>query len=121
VSAIVLTTVCLSGISLGGGNETGRTVKVTYGCPQIGTLKVTHRDFMFADLEFNCKFVKTKTVISGSSARYFGGGYTWWSKGNEGTLFKGMNLETMKDVHTCLEELYSESSNFLKIQCFGFS
>ncbi len=59
---------------------------------------------MFADLEFNRKFVKTKTVILGSGARYVGGGYTWWSKGKEGTLFKGGNLETMKTVDACLEK-----------------
>ncbi len=59
---------------------------------------------MFADFRLNGRLIKTKTVISGSGARYVGGGYTWWSKGIEGTLFKGMNLETMKTIDTCLEK-----------------
>ena len=105
VSAIVLTTLCLSGISLGGGgNEAAGTIKVMYGCPKIGTLTVKYRDNMFAVFMLDGRLVKTRTVISGSGARYVGDGYTWWSKGNEGTLFKGMNLETMKTVDTCLEK-----------------
>ena len=105
VSALVLPTLFLSSVSLGGGgNETSGSINVSYACPKIGTLNVTYRDNMFADLILNGKLIKTKTVISGSGARYVGGGYTWWSKGNEGTLFKGMNLETMKAIDRCLEK-----------------
>jgi membrane-bound inhibitor of C-type lysozyme len=104
VSALVLTTLLLSGVTLGGGGNESSTTNVVYGCPKIGTLKVMYRDNMFANFVFHGRLIKTKTVISGSGARYVGGGYTWWSKGNEGTLFKGMKLETMKTVDTCLEK-----------------
>ncbi len=52
-------------------------------------------------LWLNGKFFYLKTAISASGARYVGGGITWWTKGNEGSLYKGTNLNTMALRDTC--------------------
>ncbi|MCV9965990.1 META domain-containing protein [Pararhizobium sp. BT-229] len=39
------------------------------------------------------EFIVASNVISGSGAKYMGGQYVWWTKGNEATLFDTMKGE----------------------------
>ncbi len=64
-----------------------RTVR--YQCDGARTLTVRYfnsPDNQAAILRLEGKPVLAVSVVSGSGARYVGGRYEWWTKGDEGTL-----------------------------------
>ncbi|CAG9172015.1 hypothetical protein LMG23992_02097 [Cupriavidus laharis] len=64
-----------------------RTIR--YQCDNDKTLTVRYfnsPDNQAAILRLEGKPVLAVSVISGSGARYVGGRYEWWTKGDEGTL-----------------------------------
>jgi membrane-bound inhibitor of C-type lysozyme len=76
---------------------------VKYSCTNKARVQVTYNGDS-ARLVFNNKIYLMKSAISASGARYIGGGYTWWTKANEGSLFRGTNLETMQSIARCKEK-----------------
>ena len=76
---------------------------MNYDCD--GELKVK-ADYVNADsvslalLSFGDQFVIASNVIAGSGARYAGGQFEWWTKGDEGTL-KDLTKGTETPGITC--------------------
>ena len=99
----------LFGVALAGaGNaDSDAPFKVAYKCEKgtrVQAIYLNNLQGSFATLIVNGVKLKMQTQISASGARYVGSGYTWWNKGNEATLFKGTNLETITVLDTCLEK-----------------
>ncbi|WP_102126522.1 MliC family protein [Deinococcus planocerae] len=42
-------------------------------------------------------------ALSGSGARYMGGGYTWWINGGVAELYRGETLGTLTSLRQCQE------------------
>jgi membrane-bound inhibitor of C-type lysozyme len=70
-----------------------QTIETSYACAErnIGVTYINAGDISLALLEFEDKTVVAANVLAASGARYAGGQYIWWSKGNEATLYDLMN------------------------------
>ncbi|WP_246564277.1 MliC family protein [Ancylobacter sonchi] len=74
-----------------------QTIHAAYRCADGGRLKVSYYNappVALASLTVGGEFVVLANVLSGSGARYAGGRFIWWSKGNNGDLYdltKGEN------------------------------
>lgn len=99
----------LFGFALAGGSDADSSapVKVAYKCEKgtrVQVVYLNNNQGSFATVIVNGVKLSMQTQVSASGARYVGSGYTWWNKGMEGTLFKGINLDTMTSLDTCLEK-----------------
>jgi membrane-bound inhibitor of C-type lysozyme len=97
----------LFGVALAGAGDSNSPFKVAYRCEKgtrVQVIYLNNAQGSFATVIVNGVKLKMQTAMSASGARYVGSGYTWWTKGNEATLFKGMNLETMTNLDSCLEK-----------------
>jgi membrane-bound inhibitor of C-type lysozyme len=102
--AVILT---FFGVALAGAADSNAPFKVAYKCEKgtrVQVIYLNNAQGSFATVIVNGVKLKMQTAISASGARYVGTGYTWWTKGNEATLFKGTNLETMTNLDSCLEK-----------------
>lgn len=65
------------------------TVEAAYVCDErnINVTYVNAGDISLALLEFEDKTVVASNVLSASGARYAGGQYIWWSKGDTADLY----------------------------------
>lgn len=66
-----------------------QTINATYRCADGSRLAVTYYNappVALASLTVGGEFVVLANVLSGSGARYAGGRFVWWSKGNGGDL-----------------------------------
>lgn len=78
---------------------------VRYTCDGGGEVQaeyVNAGDVSFALLTIEGKVILTANVISGSGARYAGGVYEWWTKGEEATL-TDLTAEGENKSRTCKE------------------
>ena len=65
------------------------TVQTAYACDEreINVTYINAGDISVALLEFEDKTVVASNVLSASGARYAGGQYIWWSKGDAADLY----------------------------------
>lgn len=66
-----------------------RTIVETYDCGgrDVGVTYINAGDIALAVLEIGGETVVAANVISASGARYAGGRFVWWSKGNRADLY----------------------------------
>jgi membrane-bound inhibitor of C-type lysozyme len=94
-------------VALAGAGEPNAPFKVAYICDKgtrVQAIYLNNSQGSFATVIVNGVKLKMQTQVSASGARYVGSGYTWWNKGNAGTLFKGTNLDTIVPLDSCLEK-----------------
>ncbi len=95
----VIAVLCLIGLSsvlAGGGDAT----TVRYACDRGSRVQATYTG-QHARVILNGRALEMDTARSGSGARYVGGGYTWWTKGKNADLYKGVHLATIRAVDHC--------------------
>lgn len=65
------------------------TIETSYDCGgrTLGVSYINAGNISLAVLDFEDKSVVAANVLAASGARYAGGQYIWWSKGNEASLF----------------------------------
>lgn len=65
------------------------TVEASYACGDrtINVSYINAGDISLALLEFEDKTVVASNVVSASGARYSGGQYIWWTKGDSADLY----------------------------------
>lgn len=65
------------------------TSSVTYRCPDYELTATYHNagDIALAVLQFEARNIVVVTVPSASGARYAGGNFVWWTKGDQGDLY----------------------------------
>jgi membrane-bound inhibitor of C-type lysozyme len=90
-------------IPLPGGQKVER-MKVAYGCN--GGLKVQAEYFnaqpiALATIAFKKDFVVLANVMAGSGARYAGGQYIWWTKGDNADLYDVTKGENAPPIASC--------------------
>ncbi|WP_048649263.1 MliC family protein [Nitratireductor soli] len=73
---------------------------VTYRCPDFELTATYHNagDIALAVLQFEARNVVVVTVPSASGARYAGGNFVWWTKGDHGDLYDVSRGEDAKPV-----------------------
>ncbi|MGO1501164.1 MAG: MliC family protein [Marinobacter sp.] len=73
-----------------------------YQCESGETILATYRSTDSARVQYEGSTYNMQTAVSGSGARYVGGGLEWWTKGSgaesEGTLFRHMADGTSGDI-----------------------
>lgn len=90
-------------IPLPGGQKVER-MKVAYSCS--GGLKVQAEYFnatpnALATIAFRKEFVVLANVLAGSGARYAGGQYIWWTKGDNADLYDLTKGENAPPISSC--------------------
>jgi membrane-bound inhibitor of C-type lysozyme len=90
-------------IPLPGGQKVER-MKVAYSCN--GGLKVQAEYFnaqpiALATIAFKKDFVVLANVMAGSGARYAGGQYIWWTKGDNADLYDVTKGENAPPIASC--------------------
>ncbi|WP_144752289.1 MliC family protein [Bartonella saheliensis] len=90
------------------------TEVITYQC-ETGTNKehveVTYLNagsISLVDFKWQEKRIIASRSMSASGAKYMGGPYIWWTKGNEATLSDLINDPEEKNLIQCLEEQKTE-------------
>lgn len=90
--------------------QTESGAKVTYRCESGRTVEASYPTDSTAVVDYEGQTYEMEIAVSGSGARYVGGGLEWWTKGGgpgaEGTLFRhdaasGASGETLE---LCEEE-----------------
>lgn len=86
----------------GGANP--QTSRVTYDCGGFGTVEAHYINappVALATLALKGEFLVLANVLSGSGARYAGGKYIWWNKGNKSDLYDLTMGEDSPPVASC--------------------
>lgn len=83
------------------------TVEAAYACGErnINVTYINAGDISLALLEFEDKTVVASNVLSASGARYAGGQYIWWSKGDTADLYDLMAGGEETPAASCREAL----------------
>ena len=70
----------------------GTDSSITYQCESGQTIDATYHSYTTAVVRYEGRAREMVVAISGSGARYVGGGLEWWTKGmgpgSQGTLFR---------------------------------
>ncbi|TCK23175.1 membrane-bound inhibitor of C-type lysozyme [Ancylobacter aquaticus] len=80
------------------------TIKAHYTCGTFGTVEARYFNappVALASLAFKGEFMVVSNVIAGSGARYAGGTYIWWTKGNKADLYDVTLGEDAAPVASC--------------------
>tara|TARA_R110000772_G_scaffold110278_2_gene213804 strand:- start:335 stop:592 length:258 start_codon:yes stop_codon:yes gene_type:complete len=64
------------------------TIKHNYRCESGQIIVASYSHSNSVTLEYKTEVYNLKIAISASGSRYIGGGFVWWIKGSEGTLFQ---------------------------------
>jgi len=77
-----------AGISQAEGARSDSGAEIThYICEDGSVVEASYPDTDTARIRYEGQVIEMQNVISGSGARYTGGGWQWWTKGmTEGTL-----------------------------------
>ncbi|WP_375624845.1 MULTISPECIES: MliC family protein [unclassified Bartonella] len=67
----------------------------------------TTDDIALVDLKWNGNRIIASNVVSASGAKYVGGEYVWWTKGNEASFYNSL-AEDHTTPLTCVEEKSAE-------------
>jgi membrane-bound inhibitor of C-type lysozyme len=86
----------LSSVLAGGGDA----MRVGYACDRGSRVEATYTG-QHARVILNGRTLEMDTALSGSGARYVGDGYTWWTKGKNADLYKGVDLATIRAIDHC--------------------
>ena len=79
---------------------------ISYQCDSGNRIIVTYPDNETANVKYMGDTVPMKIAISASGARYVGDNLVWWTKGNEGSLYKAVNQsETGEMIENCTQVL----------------
>ncbi len=84
--------------------EKAETIRVTYDCGAFGRVAAQYFNappVALASLSFKGEFVVAANVIAASGARYAGGKYIWWTKGNSADLYDATLGEDAAPVASC--------------------
>ncbi|UOK73040.1 MliC family protein [Ancylobacter polymorphus] len=80
------------------------TLRVAYDCGAFGRVAAQYVNappVALASLSFKGEFVVAANVIAASGARYAGGKYIWWTKGNSADLYDVTLGEGAAPVASC--------------------
>ncbi|WP_425105031.1 MliC family protein [Ancylobacter sp.] len=80
------------------------TLRVAYDCGAFGRVAAQYVNappVALASLTFKGEFVVAANVIAASGARYAGGKYIWWTKGNSADLYDVTLGEGAAPVASC--------------------
>ncbi len=82
------------------------TISVLYKCGEkdVPVTYYNADDIALAALELEDETVVASNVISGSGARYAGGVYIWWTKGNTANLYNLMDDPGEEKPTSCVEQ-----------------
>ncbi|MCT8998026.1 MliC family protein [Chelativorans intermedius] len=86
------------------GDATVERTSVAYDCGAAGRLDVEYVNagpVSLAVFTYDEEPVVASNVVAASGARYAGGRYVWWSKGDGGTLHDAMQAEDAPPLATC--------------------
>lgn len=85
-----------------GEGKVGIDAPITYRCKSDRIVKVSYHSGTMAVVEYEGRVREMIIAISGSGARYAGGGLEWWTKGmgpgSEGMLLHHRNDGTPGDI-----------------------
>ncbi|WP_371347533.1 MliC family protein [Ancylobacter sp. IITR112] len=84
--------------------EKAETIRVTYACGAFGAVAAVYVNappVALVSLSFKDEFVVAANVIAASGARYAGGKYIWWSKGDSADLYDVTLGEDSAPVASC--------------------
>lgn len=82
-----------------------QTLRVAYACGAFGRVEAEYVNappVALASLTFKGEFVVAANVIAASGARYAGGKYIWWTKGNSADLYDVTLGEGAAPVASCI-------------------
>ncbi|WP_018387648.1 MliC family protein [Ancylobacter sp. FA202] len=80
------------------------TIRVAYDCGAFGPVAARYFNappVALASLSFKGEFLVVSNVIAASGARYAGGKYIWWTKGNSADLYDVTLGEDAAPVASC--------------------
>lgn len=83
---------------------TAQTLRVAYACGAFGRVDAEYVNappVALASLTFKGEFVVAANVIAASGARYAGGKYIWWTKGNSADLYDVTLGEGAAPIASC--------------------
>lgn len=85
------------------GNAEPERIEASYGCGErrIDVTYINAGSVSLAVFEIDGESVVASNVISGSGARYAGGRYIWWSKGDTADLYDLMEDGEDTPVASC--------------------
>lgn len=79
---------------------------ISYQCDSGNRIIVTYPANETAEVKYMGDMYPMTIAISASGARYVGDGLVWWTKGNEGSMYKAIdNTETGELIENCTEVL----------------
>lgn len=79
---------------------------ISYQCDSGNRIIVTYPDNESAEVKYMGDKYPMKIAISASGARYVGQSLVWWTKGNDGSLYKAVNTDDTGDqIETCTQVL----------------
>lgn len=84
--------------------RTAQTLRVAYACGAFGRVEAAYVNappVALASLSFKGEFVVAANVIAASGARYAGGKYIWWTKGNSADLYDVTLGEGAAPIASC--------------------
>lgn len=74
----------------------------TYSCDNGQTVKASYTGSDLAEVHYQHQAYDMHIAISADGARYVGNDYEWWTRGDQGTLFKHQADGTTDDsITTC--------------------
>ncbi|OOL18776.1 hypothetical protein BRY73_06965 [Ochrobactrum sp. P6BS-III] len=82
------------------------TNSVLYKCGEkdVSVTYYNAGDISLAELELDDETVIASNVLSGSGAKYAGGVYVWWTKGQEASLYNLMDDPEQEKPTSCAEQ-----------------
>lgn len=82
------------------------TGAVSYQCDSGNRIIATYPTTETAEIGYMQETILMQIAVSASGARYVGNGLVWWTKGQDGTLFRAVNVNETGDlVERCTEVL----------------
>lgn len=89
------------------GDTKAETIAARYDCGAFGTVEASYINAVpvaLAVLSFKNEFVVASNVLSASGARYAGGPYVWWTKGQGADLYDLMKGEDAEPIASCTQK-----------------
>lgn len=83
---------------------TAQTIRARYDCGAFGMVEARYFNappVALASLSFKNEFVVAANVLAASGARYAGGKYVWWTKGDTADLYDLTSGEGAPPVASC--------------------
>ncbi|SOD41033.1 MliC family protein [Nitrosovibrio sp. Nv4] len=84
------------------GRTSSTDSPIAYHCKSGRTVDASYHSHTTANVLYEGRMQEMKVAVSGSGARYVGGGLEWWTKGrgqgSEGTLFRHADDGTTGEI-----------------------